>query len=111
VRFPAAVLLLVVTVLGRPAGAHHSFAAEFDAARPVELAGTVTKVEWVNPHVWLYADVQGDEDAIVHWKIELGPPAVLSRLGWRQDSLKPGDRSRWKAIAPRTDRTSRTRKR
>jgi Family of unknown function (DUF6152) len=74
-----------------PALAHHSFAAEFDAKQPLTLKGTVTKVEWTNPHAWFYIDVKDDSGAVVHWQCETGPPNMLSRNGWRKDSLKPGD--------------------
>lgn len=71
--------------------AHHSFSAEYDADKPVQVAGTVTKVEWMNPHARFYVDVKDDQGNIVNWNIELGPPFILQRLGWRRDSLKIGD--------------------
>jgi len=74
-----------------PAYAHHSFAAEFDGDKQVQLTGTVTKVEWTNPHVRFYVDVKNDQGEVVNWNIELGPPLILRHLGWRQDSLKIGD--------------------
>jgi len=74
-----------------PLLAHHSFAAEFDANQKVALKGTVTKVEWTNPHAWFYIDVKDDSGAVAHWQCEVGPPNELSRRGWRKDSLKPGD--------------------
>lgn len=74
------------------ADAHHSFAAEFDASKPVELTGTVTSVEWTNPHLFVYIDVEDEETGEVeNWKLELGGPNSLMRLGWRRDSLKEGD--------------------
>lgn len=80
-------LFLAVT----PMLAHHSFAAEFDGAKPIDLTGTVTKVDWVNPHSWVYIDVKADDGTVANWGLETGPPNVLYRAGWRRDTLKPGD--------------------
>ncbi len=85
-------LLLAVAATEPQAAAHHSFAVEFDAAKPVQLAGKVTKIDWLNPHVRLYLDVKSEQDAVVNWNVELGPPLILTRLGWRHDSIKIGDR-------------------
>jgi hypothetical protein len=87
----AASLMLAAAATERPAAAHHSFAVEFDAAKPVQLTGQVTKVEWLNPHARVYLDVTSEPDAVINWNIELGPPLILTRLGWRRDSLKIGD--------------------
>ncbi|MDX1563001.1 MAG: DUF6152 family protein [Gammaproteobacteria bacterium] len=72
------------------ASAHHSFSAEYDANQPITLTGTVTLLEWTNPHARLYIDVTGDDGETVNWDLELGPPTVLMRQGWRRDSLEPG---------------------
>ena len=70
--------------------AHHAFAAEFDADRPVEFSGTVTKVEWINPHVWIHIDVEKDDGTTENWGFEAGTPNVLFRRGFTRRSLLPG---------------------
>jgi hypothetical protein len=70
---------------------HHSFAAEFDAAKPVELKGAVTRLDWVNPHAWIYVDVKDESGTVTSSACELGSPNLLIRNGWRRDSLKVGD--------------------
>jgi hypothetical protein len=71
--------------------AHHSFAAQYDPAKLMQFEGTVTKVEWTNPHARFYVDVKDAQGSVTNWNFELGPPLVLRRLGWKQDSLKIGD--------------------
>jgi hypothetical protein len=71
--------------------AHHSFAAEYDSAKPVTLDGIVTKVEWMNPHARFYIDVKDAGGKVVSWELELGSPNVLQREGWTRASMKPGD--------------------
>jgi hypothetical protein len=75
-----------------PAAAHHSFAAIFDAAKPVKVTGTVTRVEWMNPHTWIYIDAKKDDGSVEQWAFELGSPNRLMRYGWNQDSLPTGAR-------------------
>jgi hypothetical protein len=88
----AAVLgTLVVAAASRPALAHHSFAAEFDGANKVKVTGTVTKVQWRNPHTYFYVDVTDAKGEVHNWAMELGSPNVLQRRGWTKDSLKVGD--------------------
>ena len=75
---------------GAPAGAHHSFSAIFDAAKPVTLTGSVTRVEWMNPHTWIYLDVKTDDGKTEAWAFEMGSPNRLMRYGWNQGSLPTG---------------------
>src|SRR5215510_10229429 len=70
---------------------HHYFAAEVDSNKPVELKGTVTKLEWVNPHAWIYVDVKDERGDVNNWACELGSPNLLLRNGWTRNSLKAGD--------------------
>jgi len=71
--------------------AHHSFAAEYDSAKPVTLKGAVTKMEWMNPHARFYVDVKDEGGKVTNWEFELGSPNGLMRRGWTRNSLKPGD--------------------
>ena len=93
-RYEVHVLILSLALLlsRSSAYAHHSFAAEFDSDKPVQITGTVTKVEWTNPHVRFYVDVKNDKGEVVNWNIELGPPLILRHLGWRQILLRPAIR-------------------
>ena len=71
--------------------AHHSFVASFDENKPVSLTGTVTKVEWTNPHIWFFIDVENPDGTVTNWGLEMGSPNFLMRAGWRRDSMKVGD--------------------
>jgi hypothetical protein len=101
----AALLLACVPVF-----AHHSFEAEFDVKQPVTLKGTVTKVEWTNPHVWIYLDVTNEQGAVDHWQCENGAPNALARMGWTRHSLNVGDQVTIEGFrAKNNDRTANAR--
>jgi len=76
---------------GSSVAAHHSFAAEFDATKPVTLTGAVTKVEWRNPHIWVYLDVRDPAGKVTSWQCEGGAPNQLTRQGWTRQTLKEGE--------------------
>jgi hypothetical protein len=86
-------LAAVGALLGGPpsAAAHHSFSAEFDRDQPIEITGTVTGVEWTNPHARFYVDQEGPDGQVVKWNFELTTPNILMRRGWRRNSLQTGD--------------------
>jgi Family of unknown function (DUF6152) len=78
-------------LVGVPLAAHHSFSAQFDGSKHIELKGTVTKLEWANPHVYFYVDVKDASGTVSNWGCETNSPAGLIRQGWKRDSLKVGD--------------------
>ena len=82
-----AIALLAATL---PGHAHHSFSAQFDAKKPLKMTGTVTKVEWQNPHSWFYIDVKGDAGSVTNWGWELASPNLLLRRGWTPKTLEVG---------------------
>jgi hypothetical protein len=84
-------LILSFLLAAAPALAHHSFAAEYDSKKPVELKGTLISLDWVNPHAWIHMEVKDENGKATQWDCELNSPNILIRNGWRRDSLKPGD--------------------
>ena len=88
--------LLLILALGvfsvMPVLAHHSFDAEYDSSKTMTIVGYVTKVDWVNPHAFVYLDSKDDSGATRSFRIEMGPPYALQRSGWKKDTLKVGDK-------------------
>ena len=89
-KLAMAVAGLSVLLAGVPAWAHHAFAAEFDAKKPVHLVGTVTKVELINPHSWIHIDVKNPDGTITNWMVECGSPNIMLRRGFTKRSLEAG---------------------
>jgi hypothetical protein len=90
-NYPSVLAVTVASLIASaPALAHHAFSAEFDANAPVELKGTVTKMEWINPHSWIHIDVVNENGEVEEWMIEGGAPNAILRRGFSADSLKPG---------------------
>ena len=88
--FIAATAMFALAVTAVPAPAHHSFAGEFDVEKPIKLQGTITKVEWINPHAWIHIDVKRPDGTVESWAIEGGTPNTLYRRGITRDSVKAG---------------------
>jgi hypothetical protein len=84
-------LTIAVVLRTVPTMAHHSFATQYDVTKPVEMKGTVTKVEWTNPHARLYIDVKDDKGETGNWNFEMASPNILVRNGWKQNTVKVGD--------------------
>ena len=91
-RTPVAIAICLVSIAAsQQALAHHSFTAEFDASKPVKLTGTVTKIEWTNPHTWFFMDVTNADGSVTNWGFEMPGPGQLLRAGLKRDSMKVGD--------------------
>src|SRR5467141_1395302 len=91
IRLAVIVAGLGLLLSAGPALAHHAFAAEYDAKKPIKLTGTVTKLEWLNPHTWFYIDVKDENGKVTNWGFEMGSPNILLRAGWTRNSMNPGD--------------------
>ena len=88
--FIGLLVAIALVVFAAPSSAHHAFAAVFDQDVPIDLTGTVTKVEWMNPHTWFYIDVENQNGDIENWGLEMGSPNTLVRRGWSRDTLQVG---------------------
>ena len=86
----ASLIVIGVFIVAVPLRAHHAFTAEFDSNNPVEVQGTLVRVMWINPHSWLYVDVEKEDGTIEPWEFELGTPRSLIRAGWRKDAIPTG---------------------
>jgi hypothetical protein len=86
------VMLVALALASTPAIslAHHAFSAEFDQAKPVKVQGEISRLEWTNPHAWLFIDSKGTDGKVVTWRFEMGAPNALLRAGWSKSDIKPG---------------------
>jgi hypothetical protein len=89
-KVPMIIAAAALLAAAAPVWAHHAFAAEFDSSKPVKFKGTVTKMEWINPHAWIHIDVKGDDGTVTEWMIEAAAPNSLLRRGFTKHSLEPG---------------------
>ena len=93
---------LAIVIGAMPAFAHHSFAVEYDASKPIEGSGVITKVEWTNPHMRVYVEVADANGVATTWNLELGSPNSVLRRGWTKNDIKVGDKISFKGFAGRT---------
>jgi hypothetical protein len=89
-RSIATVVVFALMVVARPVLAHHAFSAEFDQSKPVKVQGEISRLEWTNPHAWLFIDSKGADGKVVTWRFEMGAPNALLRSGWSKSDIKPG---------------------
>jgi hypothetical protein len=89
-RSTVLVIALLLSMLTTSVSAHHSFRAQYDATKPIEITGYVTKVEWTNPHVYIFVDIENADGKIENWGFELGPPHALQNNGWKKNTLEIG---------------------
>ena len=89
-RSIATVVVFALMIAAKPVLAHHAFSAEFDQSKPVKVQGEITRLEWTNPHAWLFIDSKGTDGKLVTWRFEMGAPNALLRAGWSKNDIKPG---------------------
>ena len=89
-RSIATVVVFALIIAAKPVLAHHAFSAEFDQAKPVKVQGEISRLEWTNPHAWLFIDSKGTDGKVVTWRFEMGAPTALLRAGWSKRDIKPG---------------------
>jgi hypothetical protein len=105
-KIKLAAVLIGIFLAPLPAFPHHSFASQFDASKPVTVQGTVAKVEWTNPHSWLYVDVKDESGKVTRWQCELASPNQLKRQGWTRNTIKAGDQLTIQGSRARKDETT-----
>lgn len=89
-RSIATVVVFALMIAARPVLAHHAFSAEFDQSKPVKVQGEISRLEWTNPHAWIFIDSKGTDGKVVTWRFEMGAPNALLRAGWSKTDIKPG---------------------
>ena len=89
-RSIATVVVFALILAAKPVLAHHAFSAEFDQSKPVKVQGSISKLEWTNPHAWIFIDSKGTDGKVVTWRFEMGAPNALLRAGWSKTDIKPG---------------------
>jgi hypothetical protein len=89
-RSIATVVIFALMIAAKPVLAHHAFSAEFDQSKPVKVQGEISRLEWTNPHAWLFIDSKGTDGKLVTWRFEMGAPNALLRAGWSKSDIKPG---------------------